>query len=97
MLFVTLLEIPGKVNFDINIERENVFQFADHLTSRLFEQHLETLLIWANTAIDKTTNQPMLPHAFLIINAFAVEVWQKKNYPTTLYYLRDCTVPRADF
>lgn len=91
MLFVTLLEIPGKVNLDTYPHIYLCLYIAHHqyadLAPRLFEQHLETLLMWANTAIDKTTNQPMLPHAFLIINAFAVEVQGKKTEPPSLNLL----------
>jgi hypothetical protein len=38
-------------------------------TCRVIEKALEMLVDWASAALEKSSNQPVLPHAILLLNA----------------------------
>ena len=61
-----------------NLYPRLLYTFSDVIVfilknSRTIEDVFERLIVWAATALEKSSNQPMLPHAIIVLNALPID------------------------
>ncbi|KAL9097592.1 MAG: hypothetical protein Q9165_000488 [Trypethelium subeluteriae] len=82
-VIVYVLKEPRSVSFDMRC-----FSTIVNVTDSVIEHVFERLIRWAAAALEKSSNQPILPHAIIVLNAsenpFHPDLWNPGTNTATI-------------
>lgn len=87
LIWANTLEKKSRSYFVHNLYPRLLYTFSDVIVfvmknARVIEDVIEQLITWAEAVLEASSNQPVLPHAVIVLNAsdnFASAVWDVKE------------------